>query len=212
MARSHVWWNSTDLIVQIFGKIGMLISRLFRRKSRLCSLGIIRNTVLFIFPIEMFSFSSISRDYMPLQVPCHMVVDWSAWFESSIPRSLESDVQIHFIYLMCHAALMLLIFLSFCVLDSIVSYNQFKHVIKVGAFDRRWAFCGRPKFSFNCDRRSTSCFKNFPPSQKVNSFPRAIHFRKNDRSSQSFLIKSMNVWSWTRFQLSCYTPVELTQY
>jgi hypothetical protein len=34
-----------------------------------------------------------------------------------------------------------------------VSEDQSKRVSKVGAFDRRWAFCGEPKFSFNHDRR-----------------------------------------------------------
>jgi hypothetical protein len=72
---------------------------------------------------------------------------------------------------MCHTALMLLIFITFCVLNSIMSYDQSKRVTKVGAFDCRWAFCGEPKFSFNPDRRSTSYFKIFFGSQKVNSFP-----------------------------------------
>jgi hypothetical protein len=37
---------------------------------------------------------------------------------------------------MRHTALLLLIFIAFCVLNSIVSYDQSKRVIKVGAFDR----------------------------------------------------------------------------
>jgi hypothetical protein len=70
---------------------------------------------------------------------------------------------------MRNTALMSLIFINFCVLNSIVSYGQSKLVINVGAFDRRWAFCGEPKFSLNHDRPSTSCFKVFSGSQKVNS-------------------------------------------
>jgi hypothetical protein len=115
------------------------------------------------------SFSSISRNYVSLQAPCQIFVNWSAWLESLISRSLASDVQIHCIYLMCYVALMLLIFITFCVLNSIVSYDRSKHVIQVGAFGRRWFFCGRENFSFNRDRRSTSCFKIFSRSQKVNN-------------------------------------------
>jgi hypothetical protein len=37
------------------------------KKIKLCSLGIIRNTMLFRFQIEMFSSSLISRDYISLQ-------------------------------------------------------------------------------------------------------------------------------------------------
>jgi hypothetical protein len=55
------------------------------------------------------------------------------------------------------------------VLNSTVSYEQSKRVITIGAFDRRWVFCGEPKFSFSHDRRFTSCFKSFSTSQKVNS-------------------------------------------
>jgi hypothetical protein len=69
---------------------------------------------------------------------------------------------------MCHAALMLLIFITFCVLNSIVGDAWSKGVIKIGVFDPRCAFCGKPIFSFNCHRRSTSRFKFFSRSQKVN--------------------------------------------
>jgi hypothetical protein len=92
--------------------------------------------MLLIFEIEIVSLVFISRDYISLQAPCQIFVDRSAWFESSIPRSLASDIQIHFIYLMCHTVLLSLTFMSFCVLDNIVSYDQFKRVIKVGAFVR----------------------------------------------------------------------------
>jgi hypothetical protein len=70
---------------------------------------------------------------------------------------------------MCHTVVLLLTFITFCVLNSIVSYDQSKGVIEVSAFDCRWAFFGEPKFSFNHDRHSTSCFKLFSSSQKVNS-------------------------------------------
>jgi hypothetical protein len=96
---------------------------------------IIRNTMLFIFQIEMLSFSFISRDYISLQAPCQIFVDPPAWLESSIPSSLASDVQIHFIYLMCHTALLLLIFITFRVLDKIMSYGQSKRVIQANTFD-----------------------------------------------------------------------------
>jgi hypothetical protein len=69
------------------------------KKIKLCSLRIIRNTMLFIFQIEMFSFSSISGDYISLQAPCQIFVNRSAWHGRPISRSLASNVQIHFIYI-----------------------------------------------------------------------------------------------------------------
>jgi hypothetical protein len=80
--------------------------------------------------------SFISRDYISLQAPCQMVVNRSAWLESSLSRSLASNIQIHFIYLTCHISLTLLIFITFCALDNVVTYRRSKRVIKVGAFDR----------------------------------------------------------------------------
>jgi hypothetical protein len=74
----------------------------------------------------MFSFSSIARDYISLQAPCQIFVDRSGRFESSIPRSLASDIQIHFLSLTSHIALSLLIFITFCVLNRIMSYDQSK--------------------------------------------------------------------------------------
>jgi hypothetical protein len=105
-------------------------------RSQLCSLGIIRNTLWFIFQIEMFSFSSISRDYISLQEPSQIFVDRPAWLESPISHSVNSDVEIYFIYLMFHTALLLFIFIAFRVLDSSMNYGQSKHVIKVNNFDR----------------------------------------------------------------------------
>jgi hypothetical protein len=81
--------------------------------------------MLFIFQMEILLFSSIYRDYMSLQAPCLIFVNRSGWLELSLPRSLASDVQIHFIYLTSHTALMLLTFISFCVLNSIMNYNSF---------------------------------------------------------------------------------------
>jgi hypothetical protein len=103
---------------------------------------------------------------MFLQASCQMFVDRSAWLE--LPISVNSVVQIHFISMMCHIALTLLIFIAFCVFNDIMNYDQSKRVIKVGAFDRRLAFCGGSKLSFNRDRHSTSCFKIVSRSQKVN--------------------------------------------
>jgi hypothetical protein len=82
---------------------------------------------------------------------------------------------------MCHTALMLLIFISFCVLNSILSYDQSKRAIEVGAFDRRWAFCGEPEFSFNHDRHSTSRFKIFSSSQKGNCLFLGVLAQKPER-------------------------------
>jgi hypothetical protein len=142
---------------------------LMKSKIKLCSLGIIRSPMLFTSETETISRSSISRDYISLQALCQIFVNRPARLESSISRSLASDCHIHFIYLICHTALMLLTFISFRVLHGIMIHDQFKRVIKVSAVDLRWAFCGEPKFSFNHDRRSTSFFKIFSSSQKVNS-------------------------------------------
>jgi hypothetical protein len=83
----------------------------------------------------MFSFSSISRDYPSLQAPCQIFVNRSVRFESSISRSLASDVQIHFIYLTFQTTVFVLIFITVCVLNSIVNYGRSERVIKVGGFD-----------------------------------------------------------------------------
>jgi hypothetical protein len=121
--------------------------------------------MLFIFETEIVSFSSISRHYTSLQASCQIFVDRPALLGRPISRSLASDVQIHFIYPMCHTALLLLIFITFCVLNGIVSYDQSKLVTNVDGFNRRWAFCGEPKFSF-----SSPSFKIFSSSQTVNGF------------------------------------------
>jgi hypothetical protein len=84
----------------------------------------------------MFWFSSISRDYIPLQEPYQIFVDQPASLESPISHSVNSDGQIYFIYLTSHTALLLFIFIAFRVLDSIMSYGQSKHVIKVNGFNR----------------------------------------------------------------------------
>jgi hypothetical protein len=97
---------------------------------------IICNTMLFIFEIEIFLFSVISRDHIALQAPCQIFVDRPAWLESPISRSLAYDVQIHFIYLTSHTALMLMIFISFCVLNRIMSYGRSKRVMKFGGLNR----------------------------------------------------------------------------
>jgi hypothetical protein len=144
------------------------------QKSRLCYLGMIPNTMLFIPQIEMFS--SISRDCMSLQAPCQLFVDRSTWLESSIPRSFPFDVEIHFIYMMCHTTLLLLAFITFRVLNSIVSYRRSKRVMKVGEFDRRWPFLWRAK---NFIQWWSSFHFTFPlssRSQKVNSLANSACF------------------------------------
>jgi hypothetical protein len=143
---------------------------IFSKKIKLCSQDIIRSTTLFIFQIEMFLFASISKDYISLQTPRQIFVNRPAWLGLLISHSLASDVQIHFIGMMCHTALLFLIFTTLCVLNNIVSYDQSRRVTKVGAFNHRWDFCEEPKFSFNRDRRSMSYFKIFSSSQKLTAY------------------------------------------
>jgi hypothetical protein len=83
----------------------------------------------------MFSFSSISRDYISLQAPCQIVVNRPAWLGRPISLAPAFDIQIHFIYLMCHTALLLLIFMSFRVLNSILRDGRSKRVMKFDGFD-----------------------------------------------------------------------------
>jgi hypothetical protein len=137
-------------------------------KIKLCSLGIICNTMLFVWEREMFLLSSISRDCTSVQGPCQVFVDRSVRFESSITHFLASDIQIHFIHLMCHTALMLLIFISFCALNSIVSYDQSKRVIEVGAFDRQWAFLWRAKIFIQSWLSFHFMFQNLLELSKIN--------------------------------------------
>jgi hypothetical protein len=82
-------------------------------------------------------------------------------------------------------------------------HDQSKLVIKVGAFDRRWVFCGKAKFSFNHDHHSTSCFKIFSRSQKVNSFPwMGAHFLGGSLASifvgTAIALSRTNIISGTR--------------
>jgi hypothetical protein len=60
----------------------------------------------------MFSFSSISRDYIFVQALCRIFADRLARIESPISFSVNPVVQLHFIYLMSQSGLLLLIFIS----------------------------------------------------------------------------------------------------
>jgi hypothetical protein len=117
---------------------------------------------------------------MSLQAPGQIFVNRPAWLKSSIPRSVAFDAHIHFICLMCHTALLSLIFIGFCVLHRIVSYDQSKRVkLARLAIDER--FVGKPKFSFNRDRRSTPCFK------KVRKLAyRSVNHSKSENYSGDF--------------------------
>jgi hypothetical protein len=83
----------------------------------------------------MFSFGSISRDYLSWQASCQVFVDRPAQFSSPISHSVNSDIQSNSTDLICHTALLLLIFIAFRVLGSSVNYDRSKRVIKVGGFD-----------------------------------------------------------------------------
>jgi hypothetical protein len=58
-----------------------------------------------------------------------------ARFESPISHSIDNRVQNDSIYLTCHTALSLLIFIAFRVLDSMMSSGRFKSAIKFDEFD-----------------------------------------------------------------------------
>jgi hypothetical protein len=96
-----------------------------------------------LFEIEMFSFSSIFRDYISLQAPCQIFADRPARLGEPISCSLASDVQIYFIYLTSYTVLLLLIFITFCVLNGIASYGQSKRMIKIDGFERSMLWEGR---------------------------------------------------------------------
>jgi hypothetical protein len=93
--------------------------------------------------------------------------------------------------LMCHTALLLLIFITFCVPNNIVSYDQSNRVIKVDAFDCRWAFCGEPRFHSIVIVVPLHLFKIFSSSQKVNSLP--------EKSALRFVIVSVDLWDSRRW-------------
>jgi hypothetical protein len=91
----------------------------------------------------MFLYSSISMDSIYMQEPCQIFLDRPAWHESPISHSVNSDVQIYFIYLTSHTALLWFIFITFRVLDSIMTYGRSKHMMKVDEFDRSNFWEGR---------------------------------------------------------------------
>jgi hypothetical protein len=100
------------LIIQPFEKVEMLISRRLRRKSKLYSILIIRNTMLLIFEISMFSFSSKFRDHISLQAPTQIFVNRSTWLESPISYRVNSIVQTHFISLTSQSIFLPFTFIS----------------------------------------------------------------------------------------------------
>jgi hypothetical protein len=138
MASPSVGLKSMHLVTQNFGKVEMSISRFLRRKSKPCSVGIIHNTMLFIFKIEVFSFSSISRDYISSQAPCQIFIDWSGWLGRPISRSLVSDIQIHLRYLMFHPGLLLLMFISLRIILIPLTYGHSGFTIKSFQCDNRY--------------------------------------------------------------------------
>jgi hypothetical protein len=82
----------------------------------------VRNVNVFVFSrIQgLLIFASILSDF----------VDRPAWLESPISHSVNSDLQIHFIYSTSHTVLMLTIFITPCILNSMVSYGRSKQVTR----------------------------------------------------------------------------------
>jgi hypothetical protein len=61
------------------------------------SLGIIYSTVLFVLKFSIL-ISFTSKDYISLQAPSHVFIDWLARLREPISHSIESDIDILFIY------------------------------------------------------------------------------------------------------------------
>jgi hypothetical protein len=94
-----------------------------------------KHLVVYILNINVFVFFHIQG----LHISARTLSDFRrspALFELPISHSVNSDVQIYFIYLMSHTALLWFIFIALRVLDGIMSYGRSKHVIKVNDFDR----------------------------------------------------------------------------
>jgi hypothetical protein len=96
-----------------------------------------KHFVVHISNINVFVFFHIQGLHISAK-PCYTFVGRPAWLELTISHSVNYDVQIYFLYLTFHTALLLLlfIFITFRALDSIMSYGRSKHVIKVNDFDR----------------------------------------------------------------------------
>jgi hypothetical protein len=58
MSDPNMWWAWTNLTIQIVEEVGLWISWFFRWKSKICSLGILCNTMLFVVQSQSFCFVS----------------------------------------------------------------------------------------------------------------------------------------------------------
>jgi hypothetical protein len=117
------FWDSRNLNISISS-----------RKIAAILLGNCLQQHLVYIERQVFSISFISRDYISLQAPCQIFAEPSARLGSLISHSIDIDDPIHWTYLRCHAALLLLIFITFCVLNSIMSSGRSKSVIACDEF------------------------------------------------------------------------------
>jgi hypothetical protein len=63
------------------------------------------------------------------------LINGFAWLGSSISEFIDDSVHHESISLLCHTALLLLLSIAFRLLDSIVSYERSKRVIKINEFE-----------------------------------------------------------------------------
>jgi hypothetical protein len=113
-------------------------------KSKLCSLRIIRNTTLFIFEIKCVRFPPYPRTTCLCKHPVRFLSIGLTWIiDFSFPCVWRSDSLCIFNLPYCTDITDIH---RFCVLNSIVSYDQSKCVIKIDAFDWRWAFVASQNF------------------------------------------------------------------
>jgi hypothetical protein len=82
-----------------------------------------------------FLISLMSKDYIFFQAPCQIFVERLGQFGSPSSHSIDSDIHSHFIYLTCHAVLLPLVLVAFCICDTVMSYRRSKYVIELDEFE-----------------------------------------------------------------------------
>jgi hypothetical protein len=118
-----------------------------------------RNCFVFFHIQELHIFPSTLSDFRP-SIRLIWIID------SSFPCIWRSHSLCIFDVSYCTVVIDIY---NFCFCHSIVSYDQSKGEIKVWAFDRRWTFCGEPKFSVNHEVEQRSWLtENFGSLQKAN--------------------------------------------
>jgi hypothetical protein len=109
-----------------FWESRMWIARFLRRKSKLRSLGIICSIMLFVFRFQSWRFPAYPRATYLCKHGFQIFTGRIARIRELIPRSLDSDIRIDFIYLAHHTSLLPLVFISFRIIAILLNCEYSK--------------------------------------------------------------------------------------